>query len=484
MPFAALSFGRRVTLGLGAGLLIFGCKAKPKPNAAPSASASSALGSSAPVVPAAPEHCRALGAGASLLVGEVDRPAREPGADPGTDDADDEEALQPFATRVDSAFVLGNDFAVGGLNTHRATTEAFLAFVPLDGSPGRRVGLGAVHGDVDPPLVAGQDNTLLVAVADMDAGGGMLRVSAIAAGAEKPQGELSITGVEHDAGAAFAVGEHGALLVWAARSKHGAVLKTLAVKPDKLSGTAPGDELKGTDDAESPVLVARPGGFWLAWVSEQSPSPAHADAGAHDADPHHGGTHDANVRDANARDAGAQPGSADGPERLVDVGPRALMVLSLDGNGKPTAAPRAVSGSRAHVVGFSAALLPDAALSLTWREDDAAPGVESGPPELARVGLDGAVQRAKVEDEELSAGLPSLLADPKPGGEVWVALESASEGTRVGVLAPTGLGLAALVGDRLLRGADVLAAADKKLLVSRSRGRAVELGVLECKLQP
>ncbi len=479
MPYAALSFGRRVTLGLGAGLLIFGCKAKPKPNAVPSTSASSA-----PVVPAAPEHCRALGTGTSLVVGEVDRPAREPGADPETDDADDEEALQPFATRVDSGFVLGNDFAAGGLNTHRAATEAFLALVPLDGSPGRRVGLGAVHGDVDPPLVTGQDGTLLVAVADMDAGGGMLRVSAVDAGADKPHGELSITGVEHDAGAAFAAGEHGALLVWAARGKHGAVLKTLAVKPDKLSGTAPGDELKGTDDAESPVLVARPGGFWLAWVSEQAASPAHADAGVHDAVPHDAGKHETNAPHANGRDAGPESGAADGPERLVDVGPRALMVLSLDANGKPAGIPRAVSGSRAHVVGFSAALLPDAALSLTWREDDAAPGVESGPPELARVGLDGAVQRAKVEDEELSAGLPSLLADPKPGGDVWVALESASEGTRVGVLAPTGLGLAALVGDRLLRGADLLAAADKKLFVSRGRGRAVELGVLECKLQP
>ena len=482
MTSAASPFGRRVTLVLGAGLLIFGCKAKPKPSAA--APAPSASASSAPVLPAAPERCRALGTGASLIVGEVDRPAREPGADPDTDDGDDEEALQPFATRVDSAFALGNDFAVGGLNTHRGATEAFLGLVPLDGSPGRRVGLGAVHGDVDPPLVTGQGGTWLVAVADMDAGGGMLRVSAVDSGADKPRGELSITAVEHDAGAAFAASEQGALLVWSARGKHGGVLKTLVVKPDKLSGTATGDELKGTDDAESPVLVARPGGFWLGWVSEQSAPPTHSDAGAHDVSPpRDAGARSAAPRDAGTHTASAHDGSSDEPERLVDVGPRALMVLLLDASGKPVGVPRAVSGARAHVVGFSAALLPDAALSLTWREDDAAPGVESGPPELARVGLDGAVERAKVEDEELSAGLPSLLADPKPTGDVWVALDSATAGTRVGVLLPTGLKLAALVGDRLLRGADVLAAADKKLLVSRSRGRAVELGVLECTVQ-
>jgi hypothetical protein len=160
------------------------------------------------------------------------------------------------------------------------------------------------------------------------------------------------------------------------------------------------------------------------------------------------------------------------------------MVLSLDAKGKAMGAPRVVTAARAHVVGFSAALLPDAALSLVWRDDDAAPGVESGPPELARVGLDGSVQRAKVDDEELSVGSPSLLADPFPGGEVWVALDSASEGTRVGVLSPIGTKLETLIGDRLLRGADLLALGDKKLLVGRSRGRAVELGVLSCKTQP
>jgi hypothetical protein len=416
--------------------------------------------------------------GPSLTVGEVDRPAREPGAD-SDDDADDDETLLPFATRVDSALALGDDFVVGGLNTHGRATEAFVAFVPLDGSAGRRVGLGAVHGDVDPPLVTGASGPVLVAVSDMDAGGGMLRVTKLERGEDKPHGELSITGVEHDSGAAFAQGDQSALLVWGGRGKHGVSLRTLVVDPEKLSGTPAGDELKGTDDAESPVLVARPGGYWLAWVSEQSASGAHADGGAHDASAHDAGLHPPPSHDAGQHDADA----AD-DERLVDVASRALMVLLLDAKGKSVGGAHAVTAGRAHVVGFSAALLPDGALSLTWREDDAAPGVESGPPELARVGLDGAVQRAKVEDEELSAGSPSLLADPKPGGAVWVALESASDGTRLGLLSPTGTRLDALVGDRLLRGADLLAAGDKKLLVSRSRGRAIELGVLECKVEP
>jgi hypothetical protein len=77
-----------------------------------------------------------------------------------------------------------------------------------------------------------------------------------------------------------------------------------------------------------------------------------------------------------------------------------------------------------------------------------------------------------------------LLAEPSAPGHVWVALESASGGTRVGIVTESGLALESLVGDPLLRGADVLAAGAGKLLVSRSRGRAVELAVLECKPSP
>jgi len=465
MPLVAPP-SRRQVLGLALVLALFGCKAKAKPSAPvapPSASASVAQ-----ISEPAPERCRALGTGSSLIVGEVDRPPRAPNADPEpNDDADEDETLLPFATHVDSALALESEFAVGGLSTQHGKTEAFVAFVPLDGGPGRRVGLGTVHGDVDPPLVTGNGRRLLVATSDMDAGGGMLRVSAIAHGADKPQGELSLTGVEHDAGAAFAESEQTALLVWAGRDKHGVVLKALAIDPEKLGAAAnAGQELKGTADAESPALVARPGGYWLSWVAEQAPGDGgvRADAGLHS--------------DVRAR---ADAGASDEGDRLVDVGPRVLMALMLDGSGKPTGSARQVSAPRSHVVGFSAALSPDGALSLTWREDDAAPGVEAGPPTLARVGLDGAVLRSKVDDEELSAGTPSLLSDPKPGGDVWVALESASDGTRVGVLSPTGLKLNSLIGDRLLRGADLLAAGDKKLFVAKSRGRAIELSVLECK---
>ena len=95
---------------------------------------------------------------------------------------------------------------------------------------------------------------------------------------------------------------------------------------------------------------------------------------------------------------------------------------------------------------------------------------------------------ARIDDAQLNvklsppatASLAPIPSSPLQKANI-AALESASEGTRVGVLSPTGLKLDSLLGDRLLRGADLLAAGDKKLFVAKSRGRAVELSVLECK---
>jgi hypothetical protein len=160
-----------------------------------------------------------------------------------------------------------------------------------------------------------------------------------------------------------------------------------------------------------------------------------------------------------------------------------LTVLPLDADAKPMGSALAVSGKGSHVVGFDAAVTPDGVLALAFRDDDTTPGVEAGKLQLARVGFDGGIALGRIEDEDLSVGLPSLLRDPAAGGRIWAAVRSASEATRVGVLAPTGLGLESLTGDALLSGAEVLAAGAGKLLVGRGRGRALELDVLECSPQ-
>jgi len=457
---------RLAALAVLAAIGALGCKAKPKP-APPRDSAPSASVSAPAAVPEAPARCRSRAATASLRVGDTERGAAAAPAGEGDDGDDGDEAALPFATRVDSAVALDDAFAVGGLEARAGKTEAFIGWVPLAGGPGRRIGLGAVHGDVDPPLVAGRGQTLVVAVSDMDAGGGMLRVHRVDAASDKPSGEVSFTGVQHDTGAALALGERGAALVFAAKRASGVGLKLVMLDPAGLTGSPVPQELERTLHAESPLVVARPGGFWLAWVAEE-PAKPRADAGA----------------PAAARPDAGPPPATEEDAPLVSSGPRVLLVLPLDSAGKPLGTPRVVSADKAHVLGFEAAPLPDGALMLAFRENESSPGVERGPPELARVSLGGAIERAKIDDEDLSAGLPALLPDARPGGRVWVALESASGGTRIGLVKEAGLGLESLVGDRALRGAEVLAAGSGALLVSHNRGRAVELEVLECKPSP
>jgi hypothetical protein len=367
------------------------------------------------------------------------------------EEEEDEREL-PFATSLGSGLALPGWFAGTGLRTRAGGSEAFVALVPASGAPGALVSLERVHGDVDAPLVAGRGGELVALVPDSDAGGGMLRVARIELASKRVTNGAQITGVDHDAGAALAVSEQGALVVWGAGKPGASSLRAARLDLEKGAALAAPADLAGTSGAEAPALVARPGGYFLAFIAERP-----------------------------IADAGARPEAGVEPEQLVDLGPRVLMAVPLDANGTPSAAARAVSGDAAHVVGFDAVALPDGALGVAWREDAATPGVEGGALELARVGVDGAAQRGRIDDEDLSAGLPTLLRDPSSGGRVWVAVRSASDASRVGLLAPNALGVESLTGDGLLRGAEVLAAGEGRLLVGRNRGRSIELDVLECK---
>jgi hypothetical protein len=427
------------------------CRSKRSPEGDASQPSASAEAAEAAVPkPSEPAgRCREIGAGPGLRLGEPGPPR------PATAEeevAEDDETTLPFAASAGSALALGELFAVSAHASRAGTTEAFLGFVPADGAPGRSAALGRVHGDVDPPLISGRDGVVVALVPDSDAGGGMLRLARIDAGSGAVVHGAQLTGVDHEVGAGLALGEKQAIVVWAPRKGSRPALRLTAFDPAQPAQFGASHEVQGSAGAEAPELVARPGGFFLIWVAEGLPP----DAGA------------------KRPDAGALE------EPLVALGPRVLTVLRLDADGKPMGSAHAVSGKDSHVVGFDAAVTPDGVLALAFRDDDTTPGVEAGALQLARVGFDGGIALGRLEDEDLSVGLPSLLRDPAPTGRVWVAVRSASEAARVGVLAPTALGVESLLGDALLRGADVLAAGTGKLLVSRGRGRALELDVLEC----
>jgi hypothetical protein len=152
-----------------------------------------------------------------------------------------------------------------------------------------------------------------------------------------------------------------------------------------------------------------------------------------------------------------------------------------------------VSTDSAHVVAFDAATLDDGALALAWREDDAAPGAETGSSELARVGPDGAIQRGRAADETLSAGAPALVREAGRSGRTWLIAPGEDDRVRLALLQPNAVSSSSFVGDEALRGADILAAAPGtscgkeacvSFLVARSKQRSVELGVARCPVLP
>ena len=258
----------------------------------------------------------------------------------------------PFATATGSAVAVSGGFAVSGIAARDGRSEAFVAFVPADGNPGKSVFLVQVHGDPDPPLVAADGEGALVAVETSDAGGRVLELFRVAPKSEKPVHGAELTGIG-EGGAALAVGETSSLVVFRSARDRASALRAASVSAGAPRALAPLD-LPGTSDAEAPVLRTRPGGFWLAWISEKP-----------------------------AADAGAREAEAAGEEtRPLAAGPRVLNVALLTAEGRPSGSPRSVSGEAAHVIAFDAVTLPDGALGLAWREDEAAPGVESGGTEL------------------------------------------------------------------------------------------------------
>ncbi|HEX6275814.1 MAG TPA: hypothetical protein VFZ53_22385 [Polyangiaceae bacterium] len=417
--------------------------APPAPSARPPASS-----------PAAPQaaRCRSLSGGAGLVVGTASGP-------PKVADEDGELEL-PFATATGSAVAVSGGFAVGGIGARERRSEAFVAFVPADGKPGTSVSLTAVHGDPDPPLVAPDGAGALVAVETSDAGGRALELFRVFPNGEKPLRGAEVTGVG-EGGATLAAAETSSVLVWTTGKAERSTLRAAGVTPGAPQTLAAID-LPGTEDAESPVLRARPGGFWLAWIAEKP-----------------------------ALDAGARESADAGEEtRPLDSAPRVLFVAPLGAEGRPSGAPRAVSGAESHVVAFDAATLADGALGLAWREDDAAPGVESGGTELGRVAPDGAVSRGRAADETLSAGAPSLVREEGPPHRVWLLAPGEDDRLRMALVAPNGTSTSPFVADESLRGAEILAALPGKacgkepcqtLLLARAKQRAVELSVAECR---
>ncbi len=431
------------------GLFSGGCKRSPAPGPAPKASVSAQVVTSALPQPVEPTRCKRLGGFGLTLEPEAPAPSK-----PATNDDEDDDALMPFGVDLGAAVPTPTGFAVAGV---RGAGQAFVALLGEQAS--RRVELGELHGDTEPPALAAAADKLLVAMRSSDAAGFTIKLGqVVGAGGIEWGHELSKLG-KSVSGLELASSGAGAVLVYQGEEKHSArvLLGSFSVADPKQPFEVKPLEAK---DVELPRLVARAGGYWLTWVRslpepKSAPKPPKPVASAEQEDPEE--------------------------RELLEQGLRVVEVVKLDEQGKLVGAALRVGEPRRQVILFDVAPLSNGGLLVAARSDSAAPGAEGGALSLSEIGPDGSVHAERLDDDEIGAGVPVLLTDERakvPQGP-WLSVSSPSDATRLGLARGERTYLAT---DPLLERAEVLAIGGGHILTQRARGRAVELSALDCEL--
>jgi hypothetical protein len=379
----------------------------------------------------------------------------------------------PYAVEVGAAVPTTSGFAVGALRYDDGAPHALVALSDNEGARSQLIELGRVHGLADPPQVAARGNQVFAAVVDSDASGPTLRLARLDASARE-QAAASLTWCAEtqqgrDDSSAFSLavlpGEKASgLLVWDEydqKTERG-VLRSIAWSGDDCGKTTPPRVLSPADvDAESPNVVARPGGYWLAWLSPNHPNKASSTA-----------------KTGKASDSAIGPKESPKAEdeSVVDLLPQGLSLMPLDANGAPAGEPRRITSPGAHVVVFDLAASSDGGALLAWHDDPTAPGSEGRALSVALVAPDGSSTQHRVEDERLAAGAPTLVSDAK--GTSWLAAAAVDSEVLLGTVGRAGV--AELEAEPRLASRQLLTAWDGRFLYLEPHGLDATLGVLRC----
>ena len=289
-----------------------------------------------------------------------------------------------------------------------------------------------------------------------DAGGGMLKVGLVhdARGSAQLTWGPEITGVRRDSTFALEVAGERALLAYATESAgkirvYGASLDPSNLKqkftPEALS--APGS------DVDSPRLALRKGGYWLA-VARSLDAPKSKPTRHPD-------------------DAASDIGEEDS---LLDIGTRRIEVSKLDMQGKTASSALVVTAAGVRPVSFELASAPDGGAYIAYRRDDSTPGADGGALELVHVKVDGTFEKVPLTGDDDGTGTPSLLVDSSDTTRVWLAAPGENSSTWFGRIVDH----TTMAADAFVRGGDLIAARDGKLLLSRSKGTAAEFSLVQC----
>jgi hypothetical protein len=384
----------------------------------------------------------------------IEEPSKPEDGSPDGADEEDGDLAAAFGAEVSRANLARGGFAVGVRLDTGSGAEAGVALVDAESSSGKLVDLGRSRGDFDAPLVAPVGEDVLVALLEPNASGGTLRVGALH-GEAPPRWTVELD-LSRDESLAFdlATGPKSIVVAWDDVTKDGklsrvvwAGLDARGERIERKPSVASGKSV----DAESPRVVARPGGFWLAYIARKQVSLPKKD--------------DDDALDRNPK------GDRYAAEK---IDPSWLELLPLDEAGAPIGSPRALTEKSGHVLTFDLSSTAAGEALLAWRDDDTPSGSHGGRVSLMAVPLAGGERTQLVAESDVGSGSPTLL-----GG--WVAVPNAAGLAMLAPLGPDG----ALAGDLRLEpsvgAGDPLFAKGEAVLVATSVGTAIDLLTVTCK---
>lgn len=360
----------------------------------------------------------------------------------------DEEESELLRFELGQGVALTAGFAVGVIEPG-GVSQARVAFVD-DRGAGSVVDAGAVHGDVNPPRLARFGNGVVGLVEDSDASGRVYRLFRIADAATKQveKGPDFSDGRDESATVALAVASNGkGLIVWDREEKSRATSELVRVTFDPQTLRAGKIERLSAAgrDEEAPLLVARPGGFYLVTQSFEKLG----------------------------REVGA--GQADGLG-VVEEPPAHLFAQPLDEDGRPSGARVELIAGAHQVAGIDAARDVDDSLLVAVRLSDSSE--ESRHLRLVRLRPDGSKSERVFDSDELGTSIPLFVEIE--GSAPWLLAREAS-GAFWASIVPSGDGQLVLEPEFELARREPLAASPTSWLVFEPRGRDVDLKRLICK---
>jgi hypothetical protein len=431
--------------------------------------------------PAAPPRCAQL-APEPFVIGDAPREQRN-AAGAGGGDGESADELAPFAVEVGRGTTYAGGFAVGAQREAEGGTLAMVATLAADGTQGKLVRLARSRGDMDPPVVAGAGGAILAAMLEPNAGGRALKIARVEGDHVTWGAELS-EGRDESLALDIAASGERAVIVWDDVTRDGKRSQVMLSSVDTgslRSVTSPRPISHPKTDAEMPRVIARPGGYWLAYV-------------------------------ARAEEPGQKRGAKEDDEEDTaaageTIAHQWLEVAPLDETGAPTATPRAVTPKNGHVLAYDMTLGQDDGAIVAFRDDDTPSGSSGGRVSAVLVRLGGVgepravagVDRGERDpsappdaDHGLGAGVPALLrgtADHGAGearavSPAWLAIANASGATQIAALDPKGELVDDLRAEPTLGRGEPIAALADALLVAHPAGKAMTLAVLRCATAP